>query len=137
MDGYQAFVLDEISRQDLLRRFPPRYGRVIAHHITHRFPADASDELPAERPDIVIVGHHDDGRAQVAVAEVGGRKTQASRQDGRLCYYHVTVAVDAGVEPREANDVLAAVVEKGGEDALCNLPQPFAVKAKAQYLTRE
>ena len=36
--GYSAYILTPTSRKDLLKRYPPRFNKVIAHHATYRFP---------------------------------------------------------------------------------------------------
>ena len=40
---YIAFVLDEESRQDLIKLFPCSYGKEVCHHITISF-GDSSEE---------------------------------------------------------------------------------------------
>jgi len=136
MTDYAAYVIDPEAREMLLAAFPPKYADVIAHHITHRYPAVAA-EVPLMPEHVEIVGYHDSGTIQVLVAEVDGRLRQASTgEDGSAKFYHITLSLDrnAGFSARHSNDVLAAVVAQKGIDGLCNLPEPFTIAVKPALL---
>ncbi|MDE1151565.1 MAG: hypothetical protein PW788_03425 [Micavibrio sp.] len=136
MTDYAAYVIEPESREKLLAAFPPKYAEVIAHHITHRYPATPA-ELPPLPEHVEVVGYHDSGSIQVLVVEVDGRQRQATLDaDGASKFYHITLSLDrtAGVSARHSNDVLAAVIAEKGVDALCNLPEPFALSAQPQLL---
>lgn len=98
---FAGWLLDEGERTALLARFPPRYARTVAHHVTLK----AGDEAPT--PTAVageIVGAADDGLGvQALVVRIGGT---TARPDGST--YHVTWSLAEGREARESNDVLAA-----------------------------
>lgn len=136
-DGYTAFVLDAASRQKLLDMFQPKYGRVVAHHVTHEFGA-TRDNLPQKPQDIRVVGFHDDGKMQVLAVEVDERRQQPARKDGSANYYHITLSLDAaaGAETHHANDVLKQVVAEKGEAGLRNLSEPVTVEAEPRFIVR-
>lgn len=86
------------QREQLLQRFPPKYGQVIADHVTLRVGAAA---LPP-RPDARIVGRGDDGKSlECLVVEVDGT---TDRPDGST--YHITWSLGPGRKPIESNALL-------------------------------
>lgn len=97
-----GWILDEGQRATLLETFPPRYERVVAHHVTlwgHRENA----HIP-QAAKILIVGHADNGRdLECYVASVDG---ETRRPDGSV--YHVTWSLDpeTGVAPKDSNRLL-------------------------------
>jgi len=89
------------ERSALLTRFPPRYGRVIADHVTLRAGATPRTPLP-RKPDARVVGRADDGDSlECLVVELDGT---TDRPDGST--YHITWSLGPGREARESNDVL-------------------------------
>lgn len=95
-----GWTLDEAERATLLAQFPPRYAKVVAHHVT--LATDAQDrDLP--RPvRAAIVGRADDDRGvQAMVVTIDG---DTERPDGST--YHVTWSLGDGRRARESNDVL-------------------------------
>ena len=89
------------ERERLLVRFPPKYERTIADHVTLRTGADEATPLP--RPvEAQIIGHADDGESlQCLVVEIDGT---TDRPDGST--YHITWSLGAGRRAKESNDVL-------------------------------
>jgi hypothetical protein len=86
------------ERERLLRHFPPKYGNVIADHVTLRV---GNGSLPI-RPEARIVGRADDGDSlQCLVVELDGT---TDRPDGST--YHVTWSLGPGRKAVESNDVL-------------------------------
>jgi hypothetical protein len=94
--------IDEGTRAALLARFPPRYGRTLADHVTH----GRQDEAPP-LPDAAratVIGHADDGTGvEALVVALGG---ESARWDGSR--YHITWSLEPGREARESNAVIAA-----------------------------
>lgn len=110
MNGYEAFVLTEESRQALKAAFPPKYPEWIGHHITHRFPARKRPNLPYgehTHGNFDVIGYAEDTGIELFVVRVCGRTT---RPDGGT--YHLTWSLDRslGRKPFHSNAVLA---EKG------------------------
>ena len=101
----QEFVigwkLPEGERDALLERFPPRYEKVVADHVTLR--ADAAKDSPLPRKvNAQIVGRADDGDSlECLVVALDG---STGRPDGST--YHITWSLGAGRKARESNDVL-------------------------------
>ena len=86
------------ERLALLERFPPRYGEVIADHVTLSVGVAPLPPKPAAR----IVGRADDGNSlECLVVELDGT---SDRPDGST--YHITWSLGTGRHPRESNDVL-------------------------------
>jgi hypothetical protein len=99
---YTGWLLDPTQREALLARFPPRYPRVVAHHVTLKF-GDGEAQAPAA-VGAEIVGEADDGAGvQALVMRIGGGE---ARPDGGT--FHITWSLAAGREARESNDVIAA-----------------------------
>jgi hypothetical protein len=96
-----GWKLPRKERELLLDRFPPRYGNVIADHVTLRTGATPQTPLPP-RPRSQIVGHADDGRSlECLVVELDGT---TDRPDGST--YHITWSLGPGRSGRESNDLL-------------------------------
>jgi hypothetical protein len=111
-----GWKVDEADREALLRRFPPRYGNVVADHVTLKSKVSAGSPLPP-LVDAEILGRADDGSGVEAmvVAVDGG----SDRPDGGT--YHITWSLGPGRRAQESNDVIA---RHGWE----RLPEPVAVK---------
>jgi hypothetical protein len=93
------------ERERLLDRFPPKYEKIVADHVT--LDAHASDETPLPRAtDAQIVGYADDGESlECLVVSIGGT---TDRPDGST--FHITWSLGQRREAKESNDVLR---EKG------------------------
>ena len=99
---YTGWRLDPDEREILLARFPPRYGRAVADHVTLKFgdrTASPPGEVSAE-----IIGEADDGvGVQAMVGRIDGGE---ARPDGGT--FHITWSLAEGRQARESNDVIAA-----------------------------
>ena len=89
------------ERERLLERFPPKYDRAIADHVTLQ--ASASEDTPLPREvDAEIVGYADDGESlECLVVAIDGT---SDRPDGST--YHISWSLGAGRKARESNDLL-------------------------------
>lgn len=117
---YLGFKLSPQAREGLLKAFPPKYGDVIAHHVTSHFGVQRGTQPPAPAK-VEVIGHADDGAGvQAAVVRVGG---QTHREDGKR--YHVTISIDRsrGRKPVHSNDV----VNRGFTEV-----EPFEIEASPQ-----
>jgi hypothetical protein len=98
-----GWKLPEAERAALLERFPPRYEKVVADHVTLRVGAKPKTPLPP-KPSARIVGRADDGDSlECLVVELDGT---TDRPDGST--YHITWSLGPGREAKESNDVIAA-----------------------------
>jgi hypothetical protein len=95
------------ERERLLERFPPKYERSVADHVTLQ--AGASDDTPLPREvSAEIVGRADDGESlECLVVAIDGT---TDRPDGST--YHITWSLGPGRKAKESNDVLR---ERGWE----------------------
>ncbi len=100
--GIAGWRLPDADRRKLLMRFPPRYERVVANHVTLRHGTDIRTALPTEHS-AVVIGEADDGTGvQALVVAIGGR---SERGDGS--HFHLTWSLAHGREAKESNDVIA------------------------------
>jgi hypothetical protein len=118
--GFIGWSLDRGQREALLARFPPRYRKVVADHVTLKF-GDTAAALPTETSG-EIVGEADDGRGvQAMVVRIGGT---TDRPDGST--YHITWSLEPGREAKESNEVIAKL---GWRDL--EAPVPVRLEPKA------
>jgi len=119
---YTAYVLDNKSRRELAKVFPPKYPEFIGHHTTVKFgvPKDAPKPRPA---DLQVVGYADDGEGLEALVVTVNGKTQ--RPDGST--YHITWSLDRslGRKPVQSN----ALVQGGYESV-----QPVPITTTPELL---
>lgn len=98
-----GWKLEAQDRQALLARFPPRYARAVADHVTLRPRVHSGTSLP-RKVDAEIVGHADDGEGvEAMVVRIDG---STERPGGGT--YHITWSLAEGRKARESNDVIAA-----------------------------
>ena len=101
-----GWTLDAGDRTSLLDRFPPRYAKVVAHHVTLATDAEQRD-LPSDVR-AAMVGRTDDDRGvEAMVVTIDGG---TARPDGST--FHITWSLGDGRRARESNDVLK---ERGWE----------------------
>lgn len=96
-----GWKLDSADRQTLLGRFPPRYERTIADHVTLKFGASDATPLPSENSGVVVGEADDRAGVQALVVRIGGT---TDRGDGS--YFHITWSLGAGRRAKESNDVI-------------------------------
>jgi hypothetical protein len=96
-----GWKLPSDEREALLERFPPKYEKVVADHVTLRVGATAQTPLP-RNPNARIIGRADDGKSlECLVVELDGT---TDRPDGST--YHITWSLGPRRKARESNDVL-------------------------------
>jgi hypothetical protein len=93
-----GWKLDRGQRESLLRDLPPRYGEVVADHVTLK--VGASNPPPEVRAEIVGRTDDDEG-VEAMVVTIDGA---TDRPDGST--YHITWSLSPGRMARESNDVL-------------------------------
>jgi hypothetical protein len=97
-----GWKLDRADRARLLEQFPPRFGEIVADHVTLRFGTDADTPLPSATSG-EVVGHVDDGAGvEALVVRIGGA---TDRGDGGV--YHITWSLGRLRRAKESNDVIA------------------------------
>ena len=96
-----GWKLPSSERERLLDRFPPKYERTIADHVTLNVGGGEDAPLPDEKRGRVV-GRADDGESlECLVVEIGGT---TDRPDGST--YHITWSLGPGRKAKESNDVL-------------------------------
>ena len=97
-----GWKLPQVERELLLRRFPPKYAKVVADHVTLRVGATPDTPLPAKPESSAVVGRADDDDSlECLVVEMDG---STDRPDGST--YHITWSLGPGRKARESNDLL-------------------------------
>ena len=110
--GVIGWKLDRSEREELLKRFPPRYPDAVADHVTLETTAEATPLPPPVSAE--IVGRTDDGAGvEALVVAIDG---STDRPDGST--FHITWSLGQGRKAKESNDVLKA----RGWDELAPLP---------------
>ena len=95
-----GWTLDPQERDNLLERFPPRFEKAVAHHVT--LATDAQDRPLPPPARAAIVGRADDDRgAEAMVVTIDG---DSARPDGSI--FHITWSLGSDRRARESNDVL-------------------------------
>lgn len=98
-----GWQVDPAARADLLSRFPPCYGKVVADHVTLAAKVAETGPVP-NYVEAEIVGWVDDGAGvQALVVAIDGR---TDRPGGGT--YHMTWSLGEGRRGQESNDVLAS-----------------------------
>jgi hypothetical protein len=113
-----GWKLDREQRKELLQQFPPRYGNVVADHVTLQ--AKVSGDAPLPGPvHGEIVGRADDGKGvEALVVSIDG---STDRPDGST--YHITWSLAERRLPVESNDVIR---DRGWEKI--ELPMPVKLE---------
>jgi hypothetical protein len=100
--GYLAYTLSAASRNDLLHHFRPKY-QVICQHVTYKFPAKSTDDLPPAAHEARVVGYAEEPGLEALVVEING---STKRPDGGT--FHITLSLDRsqGKKPVHSNDLV-------------------------------
>ena len=96
-----GWKLQREDRAVLLARFPARYRRTVADHVTLRFGTDNDTPLPTAHRGEVIGEANDGAGVQALVVRIGGT---TERGDGS--HFHITWSLADGRQARESNDVI-------------------------------
>src|SRR5437868_4461794 len=97
-----GWKLPQTERDMLLQRFPPKYEKVVADHVTLRTGATPETRLPRKPDSARVIGRADDGKSlECLVVEMDGT---TDRPDGST--YHITWSLGPERRARESNDVL-------------------------------
>ena len=110
-----GWLLAEDDREKLLRQFPPKFEKTVAHHVTLKSEAER-DPLPNDVKAEVVGRTDDESGVEAMVVAIDGTP---DRPDGST--YHITWSLGDGRRARESNDVIR---ERGWQ----KLNQPISVK---------
>jgi hypothetical protein len=101
---YLAFVLDNKSRDKLIKAFPPSFSKVICHHVTLMFNNIHPDTVEEfiDVKDITIIGIAADEAIEALIVEIDGSH---KRKDGST--YHITHSLTPGKrKPVDSNTLI-------------------------------
>ena len=110
-----GWLLAEDDREKLLRQFPPKFEKTVAHHVTLKSEAER-DPLPNDVKAEVVGRTDDESGVEAMVVAIDGT---TGRPDGST--YHITWSLGDGRRARESNDVIR---ERGWQ----KLDQPIPVR---------
>ena len=104
---YTGYLLTDQTRSKLLAQFPPKYERVVGHHITEKFGVGPEVPAPDMPSSVMVVGYIDsgDGVEGLLVAVNGS----TNRKDGSK--YHITWSLANGRKPVETNNYVNDAVD--------------------------
>jgi hypothetical protein len=97
-----GWTLDKGERAVLLETYPPKFGNVVAHHVTLATEAQGHP-LPAAVRAAIVGRTDDDSGVEAMVVAIDGA---TARPDGST--FHITWSLGDGRRARESNDVLKA-----------------------------
>jgi hypothetical protein len=98
-----GWKVDAAQRETLLARFPPKYAKAIADHVTLKANVPSSTKLPGEVKARIVGRADDDEGVEAMVVEIDGT---THRPGGGT--YHITWSLAEGRKAKESNDVIAA-----------------------------
>lgn len=91
---YSVYQLSPAEQQRLLLRFPPRYAKTYADHVTVQF-GGTKVSMPEPAKQMEIIGRADDNHGlEAMVVRINGN---LGRSDGKI--YHITWSLDPEVAP--------------------------------------
>ena len=103
-----GWLLAEDDREKLLRQFPPKFEKTVAHHVTLKSEAER-DPLPNDVKAEVVGRTDDESGVEAMVVAIDGST------------YHITWSLGEGRRARESNDVIR-------ERSWQKLDQPIPIK---------
>lgn len=97
--SYIAYVLTDKSRNTLLEKFPPKYSKVICHHITYSM--NSSLPVPEYPLKIEVIGYANNPNGiETLQVSIDGIRT---RLDNGL--YHITHSLEPNkFKPKDSNN---------------------------------
>jgi hypothetical protein len=113
-DHVIGWKLDSEQRKELLMQFPPRYGQVVADHVTLSSRVAASSEPPSETTGEIVGRADDDQGVEAMIVRIGDT---TDRPGGGT--FHITWSLADARRAKESNDVVA---QRGWEEL--ELPMP-------------
>ncbi len=102
---YLAFVLDDDSRNKLIKAFPPTFSKVICHHVTLKFFNVTEDDVDSfvHTKEVNVVGYASDEALEALVVAFDGNTV---REDDST--YHITHSLEPDKrKPVDSNKVIS------------------------------
>jgi hypothetical protein len=96
---YTGYLISDESRNRLLKLYPPKYSRVLCHHITRDYPVK-KETIPEVPTYVMVVGYIDSGDGvEGFLVEIDG---STQRPDGKQ--FHITHSIDETHKPVDTNN---------------------------------
>jgi hypothetical protein len=95
---FSSYILTDESRNALLERFPHKHEKLVAHHVTFKYP-DHDIAPPISKA--MVVGYSCNDSCECLVVELDDTST---RPDGAV--YHITWSLRPGVRPVYSNTLI-------------------------------
>jgi hypothetical protein len=107
----------------LLHHFKPKYPEVVCEHVTVKFPAKSTDEIPPIAHEARVIGYTEEPGLEALVVEINGT---TKRPDGKL--FHITLSLDRskGKKPVHSN----ILVNKSFQHV-----SPIAIKLEPAFIS--
>jgi hypothetical protein len=107
---YIGIFLDEASRENLLKEFPPAFSNIYADHLTVQFRPDPETvekykDMYGSRFTLRVTGYVEDDKGQAVVVDPHGMTRGNSIP-------HITISTNNGVPPSYSNTLLRAGYSK-------------------------
>lgn len=124
--AYLAFVIDEPSRDQLFKKLPPKFAKVIAHHVTLVPPTESATakrlmlQLQDQVHDVEVINYYTGEHIEAVGVTFNGEK---KRPTGG--FYHVTLSLQEPAKPKDSNNLTKPMP----------LSQPFKLTGTVQLLT--
>lgn len=119
--GYISYNLTEESRAKILSEFPPKFSKVVAHHITVQFGVNDSVPLPVPPQKVEVIGYASNEKIECVVVRVDSKERRES--DGKLM--HITLSRSDEAKSVMSNELLM--------DAEYNAVSPFEIKVEPTF----
>ena len=98
--GYAGYALDTSSRKKLVDKFPPRFSKLIAHHITTSYGVTADAIPPAANA--YVVGYASADGIETLIVKINGSTKRVDGAD-----LHITWSLDPSKrKPVDSNKVI-------------------------------
>ena len=97
---YSAYELTEESRRSLIAVRPPRFSKLITHHVTYRFP---DNQPPPAARSVLAIGFAEGEAIECWVVSIDGTHERPDKGT-----FHITASLDPalGAKPVHSNKLL-------------------------------
>lgn len=98
--GFLAYNLTEESSKKLLKKFPPIFSQIQAHHVTYKFGVTEDEKIP-EAKKVEVIGYLRNSDIECVIVKV---KETTQRPDN--LFYHITISHTFKVKPSASNQMI-------------------------------
>lgn len=114
-----------LTQKELIKKFPPKHGKVFAHHITISFkPKDLDGIELGKRVQVKVIGRVTDDKGDALLVD--------NNLKSNFKYPHITLSCAEGVMPVYSNEMIEKAIESGSIEYL---KEPVIVETLEGYVT--